>query len=68
MPPDVPEAIPVMPEHKTNAGVRRDPYMVKAVMHASQLLSAFRSSGEALPLRFALRAEYLSLRGSSPRT
>jgi ribose transport system substrate-binding protein len=30
---------------------RRDPYLVKAVVHASQLLSAFRSSGEALPLR-----------------
>lgn len=29
----------------------RDPYLVKAVVHASQLLSAFRSSGEALPLR-----------------
>src|SRR5687768_14387977 len=51
MPQDVPEAIPLMSEHKTNGGVRRDPYMVKAVMHASQLLSAFRSSGEALPLR-----------------
>ena len=46
-----PEAIPRMSDHKTNATVRRDPYMVKAVMHASQLLSAFRSSGEALPLR-----------------
>jgi ribose transport system substrate-binding protein len=30
---------------------RRDPYLIKAVVHASQLLSAFRSSGEALPLR-----------------
>jgi ribose transport system substrate-binding protein len=30
---------------------RRDPYLVKAVVHASQVLSAFRSSGEALPLR-----------------
>src|SRR5947199_2321597 len=29
----------------------RDPYLVKAVMHSAQLLSAFRSSGEALPLR-----------------
>jgi hypothetical protein len=29
----------------------RDPYLVKAVVHASRLLSAFRSSGEALPLR-----------------
>ena len=30
---------------------RRDPYLVKSVMHASRLLSAFRASGEALPLR-----------------
>src|SRR6266511_1098169 len=30
---------------------RRDPYLVKAVMHSSQVLSAFRASGEALPLR-----------------
>src|ERR1043165_9900549 len=29
----------------------RDPYLVKAVVHSAQLLSAFRSSGEALPLR-----------------
>ena len=28
----------------------RDPYLVKSVVHASRLLSAFRS-GEALPLR-----------------
>jgi ribose transport system substrate-binding protein len=48
---DVPEAIPLMSEHKATGGARRDPYMVKAVMHASQLLTAFRSSGEALPLR-----------------
>src|SRR5215217_190002 len=33
------------------APARRDPYLVKAVVHAAQLLSAFRSSGEALPLR-----------------
>jgi ribose transport system substrate-binding protein len=36
---------------KSDAPARRDPYLVKAVVHASQLLSAFRSSGEALPLR-----------------
>ena len=30
---------------------RRDPYLVKSVVHASRLLSAFRASGEALPLR-----------------
>src|SRR6187200_1704028 len=29
----------------------RDPYLVKSVMHSAQLLSAFRTSGEALPLR-----------------
>jgi ribose transport system substrate-binding protein len=29
----------------------RDAYLVKSVVHASQLLLAFRSSGEALPLR-----------------
>ena len=38
-------------EAKTPGPARRDPYLVKAVVHASQLLSAFRSSGEALPLR-----------------
>src|SRR5215217_4110510 len=39
------------------APARRDPYLVKAVVHAAQLLSAFRSSGEALPLReIALRS------------
>jgi len=30
---------------------RRDPYLVKSVVHSSRLLSAFRASGEALPLR-----------------
>ncbi len=34
-----------------NSETRRDPYLVKSVMHASRLLSAFRASGEALPLR-----------------
>jgi ribose transport system substrate-binding protein len=29
----------------------RDPYLVKSVVHSSRVLSAFRSSGEALPLR-----------------
>jgi ribose transport system substrate-binding protein len=29
----------------------RDPYLVKSVVHSSRLLSAFRSPGEALPLR-----------------
>jgi ribose transport system substrate-binding protein len=36
---------------KSGGSSRRDPYLVKAVMHAAQLFSAFRSSGEALPLR-----------------
>ncbi len=31
--------------------VRRDPYLVKSVIHSSQLLLAFRSAGEVLPLR-----------------
>jgi len=29
----------------------RDPYLVKSVIHSSQLLLAFRATGEALPLR-----------------
>ena len=29
----------------------RDPYLVKSVVHSSKILSAFRSAGEALPLR-----------------
>jgi ribose transport system substrate-binding protein len=29
----------------------RDPYLVKAVVHATRLLSAFQSTGEPLPLR-----------------
>ena len=32
-------------------GPTRDPYLVKSVMHSSQVLSAFRLAGEALPLR-----------------
>ncbi len=36
---------------------KRDPYLVKSVVHSSQLLLAFRSAGEALPLReIALRS------------
>ena len=39
------------------AGGSRDRYLVKSVTHASRLLSAFRTSGEALPLReIALRS------------
>src|SRR5438445_6105321 len=45
-------------EPKAGAPLRRDPYLVKSVVHSSQLLSAFRSSGEALPLReIASRSE-----------
>lgn len=29
----------------------RDPYLVKSVIHSSQVLRAFRTSGEAMPLR-----------------
>jgi ribose transport system substrate-binding protein len=29
----------------------RDPYLVKSVVHSSRILGAFRSAGEALPLR-----------------
>lgn len=29
----------------------RDPYLVKSIVHSSRLLSAFRSPGEALPLK-----------------
>lgn len=34
-----------------SAGRTRDPYLVNAVVHSVQVLSAFRTSGEALPLR-----------------
>ncbi len=40
----------------------RDPYLVKSVVHSSQLLSAFRSSGEALSLR------EISARSTLPKT
>ena len=38
-------------------GATRDPYLVKSVVHASEVLGAFRSSGEALPLREVARAQ-----------
>src|ERR1700733_10272300 len=34
-----------------NSAKARDPYLVKSVVHSSQLLLAFRAVGEALPLR-----------------
>ncbi len=40
----------------------RDPYLVKSVMHSSQLLCAFRVAGEALPLR------EISKRSNLPKT
>ena len=36
---------------KAKAATSRDRYLVKSVEHASRLLSAFRTSGEGLPLR-----------------
>src|SRR5215204_3999032 len=40
-----------MTKASTTRPATRDPYLVKSVVHSAQLLSAFRSSGEALPLR-----------------
>src|SRR5207237_8620685 len=34
-----------------SAGQTRDRYLVKSLVHSSQLLSAFHSPGEALPLK-----------------
>jgi ribose transport system substrate-binding protein len=43
-------------------GSARDRYLVKSVVHSSRLLSAFRTSGEALPLR------EVSLRSGLPKS
>jgi ribose transport system substrate-binding protein len=40
----------------------RDPYLVKSVVHSSKILSAFRSAGEALPLR------EIAIRSGLPKT
>jgi ribose transport system substrate-binding protein len=40
----------------------RDPYLVKSVVHSSRILSAFRSSGEALSLK------EISQRSGLPKT
>ena len=40
-----------MPPKPPAKSMSRDPYLVKSVVHSSRLLSAFRASGEALPLR-----------------
>jgi ribose transport system substrate-binding protein len=47
---------------KARAAGSRDRYLVKSVEHASRLLSAFRTSGEALPLR------EISLRSGLPKS
>src|SRR5438874_6683414 len=46
----------------TAKATRRDPYLVKSVIHSSRVLSAFRASGEALPLR------EISSRSSLPKS
>src|SRR5215471_10745262 len=43
--------MPAMSKMASAPSASRDPYLVKSVVHSAQLLSAFRSSGEALPLR-----------------
>lgn len=48
--PVVPEVIS-RNEMKAKPAASRDRYLVKSVEHASRLLSAFRTSGEGLPLR-----------------
>ena len=48
--PSVPDAVS-RNETKAKAAPTRDRYLVKSVEHASRLLSAFRTSGEGLPLR-----------------
>jgi ribose transport system substrate-binding protein len=40
----------------------RDPYLVKSVVHSSKILSAFRTAGEALPLR------EIAIRSGLPKT
>ena len=40
-----------MSSHMSPAALTRDPYLVKSIVHSSQLLSAFHSPGEALPLK-----------------
>ena len=44
------------------SGGSRDRYLVKSIVHSSQLLSAFHSAGEALPLK------EISLRSGLPKT
>src|SRR5436309_4258793 len=40
-----------LPQPPVRADRGRDPYLVKSVIHSSRILSAFRSTGEALSLR-----------------
>ncbi len=49
-------------ETSVKSGPIRDPYLVKSVVHSSMLLSAFQTSGEALPLR------QIASRSGLPRT
>src|SRR5439155_1153040 len=46
----------------TSKASARDPYLVKSVVHSSRVLSAFRASGEALPLR------EIAARGGLPKS
>src|SRR5437773_2424584 len=46
----------------TSKATPRDPYLVKSVVHSSRVLSAFRASGEALPLR------EIAARGGLPKS
>jgi ribose transport system substrate-binding protein len=45
-----------------NPPAQRDPYLVKSVVHSSKILSAFRTAGEALPLR------EIAVRSGLPKT
>ncbi len=38
-------------EPRSSEPIPRDPYLVKSVVHSSRILSVFRSTGEALPLK-----------------
>src|ERR1700745_3032676 len=40
-----------MSAHMSPAAQTRDRYLVKSIIHSSQLLSAFRAPGEAFPLK-----------------
>lgn len=46
----------------TKDNTTRDPYLVKAIVHSSRLLGAFRTAGETLPLR------EIAVRSGLPKT